>query len=1230
MKYALFFCLSLLLLPFTADAQLAPISGFCEGGNQTVSDGSGFPTTPTVQGSYPSCTVTVKLTGTSTLATLYSTSTGTTLTNPFTATSSGSWIFYTAVNQGYDVVMSGGTAPNTFPSPVTLAGLFPTLIGSIPTIEGWGSQLAWKANGCPTPACAVGFQTPSLVDRSFMPHQQPSVPKDYTYLAVPNLSTEVGISGRYNGDLITKQINQNSGFGMDFEATTTHLSNNFMSGFSYNYTQTFGNNNNDGVPPPNTIPLNPRDNTSVFGIYSTMAGGQNGGTLTVNSNNYSHGDNVLLTVNGVGSGMTNNDEEGDPEFLRGGLGTNLSRFTATLTGTPTANSTTKVYDVPVPSNWQNNLGIGNFLLNTSNTSTVDVDHIDTCGNSTTNPKGYICLTFPLTGAGAPTTSTFSSKFATASTMQLIVFTTLQGQVTVLSNPLPGDTVTVHGTTINFVTTPTTGRVTIGATVNATAVNLQAFLTANVSGYTYDLQGNTISINSSSTGDPHLSQTGTPQRFVLSAPGQVSSIDATEVATPPIQTVVPVSHASLVTAPVCLVANATVVVASGSDFQLATVLATDTTNNTVTLATWDAYGNLDGSQYGPYNSMLSCGGPAGYGVEMTVDDIPTGQVASLLGYTPYNNSNDLRPRMHPIVGSDGTNLFVWSPVTTDFNTRGLYKRTVPIAPTIALTITGGALTSGIITQTANQYTNAGTNGLVGSSGENVLMPNPTVTFSTGCTVTPTATVSYYLSANQWFVGIPSLSGGTSAINITNPGSGCPGTLTATLTTIYSNQARFYPLGVVPALAFTSFGNGSYAPQTSSLIANLVSTADWSSGANITSEIVPHSKTALTPGFNLWNTSDAGPLQAGGSWATWNMTGVQAGTTMWQFVNGDNTALFAQPNHPPTSSQYIKVPPIGLQVKGPVTTALQLSAPVTPIQNVFTPGASLISVDCLGYDGGNCFNQAPYSLFNLPNAYGGINSMTFSPSEQGLYLNFPKVASSGFVGQLAALTSTGSNLPVVTVTAGGTATATSGNYGSSLYGTNGIWYMGSFWNGAASQDCWREFLVEGSGSTPTSTLNLSHSCNTGAPASVQLSGPNGVGLQLTGAISQSGTTGTNVFTNATQLPSTTTISGQNICLSSGTNCPTLAPSPLALPTSAIAAGSCSTAASEAVTGVTSSSFIGATPTVDASTVTGYGGGGLTLITFYSLVGGSPGVAVKACNPTAASITPGALTVNIRVIQ
>jgi hypothetical protein len=103
----------LLLCSLGARAQgTAAIGDHCYlGGTQAKT--SGLSSTNYLEGVVPSCTVTVYLTGTQTKATIFSDSSGTSLSNPFTANAinsvnPGGWIFWAAVNTGYDVVLSGG------------------------------------------------------------------------------------------------------------------------------------------------------------------------------------------------------------------------------------------------------------------------------------------------------------------------------------------------------------------------------------------------------------------------------------------------------------------------------------------------------------------------------------------------------------------------------------------------------------------------------------------------------------------------------------------------------------------------------------------------------------------------------------------------------------------------------------------------------------------------------------------------------------------------------------------------------------------------------------------------------------------------------------------------------------------------------------------------------------------------------------------------------------------
>src|SRR3974390_1967422 len=109
--------LLLLLSARPASAQLANAQGWCESG-ATVVVTSGLQSTNQVQGSFPQCTVTVNIHGGG-AATIYSTGSSVPLSNPFTAQTTGRWIFY-AANGEYDITMTGGGLT----SPVVYSDVF--------------------------------------------------------------------------------------------------------------------------------------------------------------------------------------------------------------------------------------------------------------------------------------------------------------------------------------------------------------------------------------------------------------------------------------------------------------------------------------------------------------------------------------------------------------------------------------------------------------------------------------------------------------------------------------------------------------------------------------------------------------------------------------------------------------------------------------------------------------------------------------------------------------------------------------------------------------------------------------------------------------------------------------------------------------------------------------------------------------------------------------------------
>jgi hypothetical protein len=119
-KFLVFVFLVLASIP--AMAQTGSVTDWCNQG-ATPAKVSGLNSTNSLQGIVPKCTVTVYLTGTTTLATIFADSNNTPLTNPFTASTIGQWLFYASTSSCYDVTLSGGLPPNTYPAPVTRTGL---------------------------------------------------------------------------------------------------------------------------------------------------------------------------------------------------------------------------------------------------------------------------------------------------------------------------------------------------------------------------------------------------------------------------------------------------------------------------------------------------------------------------------------------------------------------------------------------------------------------------------------------------------------------------------------------------------------------------------------------------------------------------------------------------------------------------------------------------------------------------------------------------------------------------------------------------------------------------------------------------------------------------------------------------------------------------------------------------------------------------------------------------
>ena len=119
----------------------ARYSNWCQVGNQAVTiTGAGTSSTKW-QLSGPACTVTVYLTGTLTLASLYSNNSGTVLANPFTAAANGSYFLY-ADNGRYDIVTSAGGLPTS----VTIGDVFLIDTASLSAATAWSGLTDPAAN----------------------------------------------------------------------------------------------------------------------------------------------------------------------------------------------------------------------------------------------------------------------------------------------------------------------------------------------------------------------------------------------------------------------------------------------------------------------------------------------------------------------------------------------------------------------------------------------------------------------------------------------------------------------------------------------------------------------------------------------------------------------------------------------------------------------------------------------------------------------------------------------------------------------------------------------------------------------------------------------------------------------------------------------------------------------------------------------------------------------------
>lgn len=107
------------------------LQGFAQQGGHTVVVGGNNSTTK-FEESYPGCTVTVYLAGTTTTATIYSDMAGTSKSNPFTADATTAyWDFYAESTARYDVKFSGTGIGTAFTLPDLRVGSDPTTVVNV-------------------------------------------------------------------------------------------------------------------------------------------------------------------------------------------------------------------------------------------------------------------------------------------------------------------------------------------------------------------------------------------------------------------------------------------------------------------------------------------------------------------------------------------------------------------------------------------------------------------------------------------------------------------------------------------------------------------------------------------------------------------------------------------------------------------------------------------------------------------------------------------------------------------------------------------------------------------------------------------------------------------------------------------------------------------------------------------------------------------------------------------
>ncbi|MEZ2347589.1 hypothetical protein [Terriglobus sp. RCC_193] len=420
-----------------------------------------------------------------------------------------------------------------------------------------------------------------------------------------------------------------------------------------------------------------------------------------------------------------------------------------------------------------------------------------------------------------------------------------------------------------------------------------------------------------------------------------------------------------------------------------------------------------------NSLIVYGGATGLALSMDADVLAPGSYG-------YGNATPMRPRTLRVIGTTPTgDLLLWNTGKigqTGFNTRALVYTKFP-ALSVTPKISGGTITSAVITENGNEYSAVVRAQLASGkplySGSNDHAPTPQVSVSGGCNAV--LKVDYYTDARTGatMLGTPSTTagaGGTKNVQIVNGGTNCTGT-TISIQNTYANPYHLYDFAVVPTWNFVADGAGGKMMSVSSIYAALQTPANWPTGSNLSSEVWPHMRVDYSSGFLVQNYGEAGSDL---TWMPYYFDGLQRGDSMAAFIMSDAVRTQSNDVSTPRAAEFHQrgLPVVygkqgwrapaaaGMRVLGNYLDAFRISAP---------NGGAITRVSSAGYV--SPANMQTYKLFDLMDTTGQYNPISFDPVSRRITFG-PAVA-------VATLTDTAgiSVLPAYgTVTAGSTYTPT----------------------------------------------------------------------------------------------------------------------------------------------------------------------------------------------------------------